>query len=57
MCVKENNIQPFTLGSKEMEIVDSFKYIGTVIDTYQRQCNSRHKELSLKQKQVQHAMI
>lgn len=33
MCVKANNIQPITLDNEEIEMVDSFTYLGAVIDT------------------------
>ncbi|XP_063408720.1 uncharacterized protein LOC134692200 [Mytilus trossulus] len=33
MCVKATNIQPITLNNEELEIVDSFTYLGSVIDT------------------------
>ena len=33
MCVKANNIQPVKLDNEEIDMINSFTYLGAVIDT------------------------
>ena len=44
MCVKANNIQPITLDNEEIDIVDSFTYLGAVTDNATADIRNRIKK-------------